>query len=114
MEIIARSNSVSVAPRKLRLVARAMTKLSPSRALSTLSFIKKRGSYPLMRTLKNAIANAKYKNLKEEDLTIKSIDILEGKSLKRIRASTRGRAHPYKRRTSNIKIILEARDGTKS
>lgn len=114
MEIIARSNSVSVAPRKLRLVAKAIAKLSPSHALSTLSFIKKRGSVPLLKTLKNAIANAKYRNLKEEDLVIKNIDISEGRALKRFRASTRGRTHPYKKRTTNIKIILEAKNGTKS
>lgn len=107
MEIIARSNSVSIAPRKLRLVAKAIARLSPSHALSTLSFIKKRGSVPLFKTLKNAIANAKYRNLKEEDLVIKNIDILEGRALKRFRASTRGRTHPYKKRTTNIKVILE-------
>ena len=41
-----------------------------------------------------------------EKLTIKSIEIFEGKSLKRFHPSTRGRVHPYKKRSSHIKIVL--------
>lgn len=107
MEIKAVVNNVGVAPRKVRLVAQSVRRLSPAAALATLSFLKKRASRELFKTLENAVANAKNKNLNTEGLHIKSIDVLEGRSLKRFRPSTRGRVHPYKRRTTNIRIILE-------
>lgn len=106
MEIVARS-SVRVAPRKVRLVADSIRKLSVENALRDLSVIKNRGSVGLEKTLKSAIANAVNNNkLKEETLKIKSIDVLEAPSYKRFHPSTRGRVHPYKRRGSHIKIVL--------
>ena len=59
------------------------------------------------KTLKSAVANAlANKNLKQEELKIKSIDVLEAPSYKRYHPSTRGRVHPYKRKGSHIKIVL--------
>jgi len=113
MEIKAVSNNVGVAPRKIRLVAQSVRRLPPIQALATLSFIKRRASRPLLKTLENAIANAKNMNLKMENLQLKSIDILEGRSLKRFRPSTRGRTHPYKKRTTNIRITLEGEEEKK-
>ncbi len=109
MEIFALSKSVRVAPRKVRLVADAIRKLSLEEALRTLSVLDKRGGVSLEKTLKSAIANAvNNKNLKQESLVIKSIDVLEAPSYKRFHPSTRGRVHPYKRRGSHIKVILES------
>jgi len=118
MEIIAISKSVRIAPRKVRLVADAIRALSVQNALDSLSNLNKRAAVPLGKTLKSAIANAKNNNkVSVEDLTIKSIDVLEAPSYKRFHASTRGRVHPYKRRGSHIKIVLESKEeisGTKS
>nr|MBI5455906.1 50S ribosomal protein L22 [Candidatus Levybacteria bacterium] len=106
MEVIAKT-SVRVAPRKVRLVADAIRKLSVEQALRSLTVIKNRGSVSLEKTLRSAIANAINNNkLKQELLTIKSIDVSESPSYKRFHPSTRGRVHPYKRRGSNIKIVL--------
>lgn len=119
MEIIAVSKGVRIAPRKVRLIADAIRKLSLSEALVSLSVLNKRAAGPLNKTLKSAIANAKNNNqVNVEDLTIKTIDVLEATSFKRFHPSTRGRVHPYKRRGSHIKIILEKKEevlnGTKS
>ena len=111
MEITAKSSSVRVAPRKVRLVADSIRKLSAEDALKTLSVINKRGASVLEKTLKSAIANAvNNANAKKEDLFIKAIDVNEGLSFKRFHPSTRGRAHPYKKRGSNITIVLEERN----
>ena len=107
MQITAVSRNVPIAPRKIRLVAQSVRKLKPQEAMATLSFIKKRASSALLKTLENALANAKNKNLKEEGLNIKMIDVLEGRAFKRFRPSTRGRVHPYKKRSTHIRIILE-------
>ena len=82
----------------------------------SLSITNKRGAISLNKTLKSAIANAKNKNkLNEKDLKIKTIDVLEAPSYKRFHPSTRGRQHPYKRRGSHIRIVLETKEenGTK-
>lgn len=109
MEITAKT-SVRVAPRKVRLVADSLRKLSLEEALKNLAVIKNRGGVSLEKTLKSAIANAvTNNNLKRESLKIKSIDVLEAASYKRYHPSTRGRVHPYKRRGSHIKIVLETK-----
>ena len=113
MEIIAKT-SVRVAPRKVRLVADSIRKLSIDDALRVLSLLKQRGSVSLEKTLKSAIANAeKNNNLKKDALKIKTVDVLEAPSYKRFHPSTRGRVHPYKRKGSHIKIVLETKEENK-
>ena len=107
MEIIAQTKSVRISPRKVRLVADVIRKLSVKDAIKALEVIKNRGAYSLEKTLKSAIANAvSNAQLLEETLFIKSIDVVEGQALKRLHASTRGRIHPYKRKSSHIRITL--------
>lgn len=118
MEIIAFAKSTQVAPRKVRLVADVIRKQKIDEALASLSILKKRGSSVLEKTLRSAIANAVNRNAARESLTIKSIDVSEGPAFKRYHPSTRGRIHPYKKRTSHIRITLtdgkEEKNGTKS
>ncbi len=118
MEIIAISKSTRIAPRKVRLVADAIRKLSLDDALKALTVLKKRGGAPLEKTLKSAIANAlNNKNLKQDTLRIKAIDVSEAPAYKRYHPSTRGRVHPYKRKGSHIRVVLTEKgetNGTKS
>ncbi len=115
MEVIAKSSSVRVSPRKVRLVADSVRKLSADEALKALSIINKRGAYVLKKTLTSAVANAvNNSHLKKEELFVKSINVSEGVSFKRFHPSTRGRIHPYKKRGSNITIILEERGSNKT
>jgi large subunit ribosomal protein L22 len=110
MDIIARSKTVRISPRKVRLVADSIRNMPLDKALNVLTMTQKRGAYVLDEIFKSAIANA-VNNAKKtkENLKIKAIEVWEGPSLKRYRPSTRGRIHPYKKRGSNIKIILEAK-----
>ena len=110
MEIKAESNSVRISARKVRLVADVIRNKSVDSALNSLILIKKRGAGALYKTLKSAVSNAiNNAKLKQDVLVIKSIEIGEGPFLKRYHPSTRGRIHPYKRRSSHIKIVLEAK-----
>ena len=105
-----KQNQSESAPEKVRLVADAIRLQSAENALKALAVINKRGGYVLEKTLSSAIANAiNNANAKKDALFIKSIDVTEGISFKRFHPSTRGRAHPYKKRGSNITIILEER-----
>ena len=107
MNIVAESHSVRISSRKVRLVADAIRNKSVAQALNSLTLIKKRGSGVLHKTLKSAIANAiNNAKLKEDSLVIKNIEVDQGPFLKRSRPSGRGRFHPYKKRSSHIKIVL--------
>ena len=111
MQAIAKTNQVRVSTRKIRLVADSIRSLSVDEALEYLVTMRKRGGYILENTLQSAIANAvKNANMDRDGLTIKAIEVLEGPALKRFHPSTRGRVHPYKRRSSNIKIVLEGEE----
>ncbi|MBI1982205.1 MAG: 50S ribosomal protein L22 [Candidatus Levybacteria bacterium] len=115
MEIIAQSKGVRISPRKMRLIAKTLGGLMVKDALIKLSLIQKRGVVPIVKTIKSAVANALHNvKLKEENLQISQINIFEGPALKRYHPSTRGRTHPYKKRSSHIKVILKEAYGTKS
>jgi large subunit ribosomal protein L22 len=115
MEVNAKSNTVRVSPRKVRLVADAIRNKSIAQAMNILSLTNKRGATVLYKTLKSVISNAvNNAKIKENMLIIKSIEIGEGPFLKRYRPSTRGRIHPYKRRSSHIRIVLETKEGVGS
>ena len=104
---VAKSKGVRVSTRKVRLVADLIRKMSAEKALATLSQLSKRGAVSLDKTLKSAIANAVSKGMVREKLMIKSLEVNEAPALKRYHPSTRGRIHPYKKKSSHIKIVLE-------
>lgn len=111
MEITAVSRSVRISPRKVRLVADAVSEMSIDKAITALDVIKKRGAVALSKTLKSALANAvNNAKLDKQNLIISYIDITEGPSLKRYHPSTRGRIHPYKKRSSHIRVVLKEKE----
>src|SRR5882762_6906066 len=106
MEITASAKSIRVSTRKVRLVADSIRNMSAKKALQTLSLVEKRGASVLIKVLKSAIANAvNNAKLVEDNLIIHRLEINEGPFLKRFHASTRGRIHPYKKRSSHIRIV---------
>lgn len=114
MEVTAFSKSVQVAPRKVRLVADAIRRQNIDVALMSLVNLRKRGAGVLEKALRSAIANAADRKVNRETLFIKSIDVMDGAAYKRFHPSTRGRTHPYKKRTSHIRITLsdEVKNGS--
>ena len=104
MEIQAIQKYIHTAPRKLRLVADMIRKLSPEKALETLRFTNKSAAGDLIKAIKTVVANAKTKGM--EIINFKSVEVNEGSRMKRFRAGAKGRARPYKRRMSHIKIVL--------
>lgn len=117
MEVVAKAQQVRISPRKVRLVADSVKKLSVDQALIALSVTPKRSGSILEKTLKSAIANAVTNaKLERSSLVIDRIEITEAQALKRYHPSTRGRVHPYKKRGSHIRIVLKEKEnhGTKS
>lgn len=112
MKIQAVTKTIRISPRKVGIVADVIRNMSARAALNVLFLVKKRGASVLADTLKSAIANALQDGKTEEkNLIISRIEVNEGPFLKRFHASTRGRTHPYKKRSSNIRIILEVKNG---
>lgn len=105
--VAATSKGVRVSTRKVRLVADAIRNMTASEAVATLGMLNKHGASVLMKTLKSAIANAVNNGkMAEDQLKITKLEVQEGPFLKRFRASTRGRIHSYKKRSTHITIVL--------
>lgn len=107
----AHASQVRVSTRKVRLVADSIRNMPVAQALMSLELTKKHGAYALIKPLKSAIANAVNNNkMAADNLVIDTLQVNEGPFLKRFHASTRGRIHGYKKRSSHITIILKEKD----
>ena len=94
-------------PRKVRLVADAIRGKEVSQALAALRFLTKRAADPLKKLLESAVANAKAgSGVSAEKLTVKSITVDKGRTLKRSMPRARGSASRINKRTSHITISL--------
>lgn len=115
MEIRASSKAVRISTRKVRLVAAEIRNMPVDRALAVLSVTNKRGAHSLTKTIKSAVANAANNaKISTAGLVIERLEIDEGPFLKRFRPSTRGRVHPYKKRSSHITVVLRQKLETRS
>ncbi len=110
MKVHATAKQVKVSPRKVRLVADAVRNLPLEQALGQLPLLRKRAANILVEVMQSAVANAvNNAKLQRDQLRIAEIIVNEGQALKRYHASTRGRIHPYKKRSSNITVVLESK-----
>lgn len=102
------------APRKVRLTADAVRGKSVDRALAELKYTTRRASHIVAKLLKSAVSNAEtIHGKKRENLIVKSIEVNEGPTLKRMFAMSKGRGFPINKRTSNIEIELGDKKGKK-
>jgi len=107
-QYIATQKYLLMSPRKIRLVVGIIKKMKPAEAIEKLPFVQKRAGAELAKVIKSAMASAKNQGVSETDLVIKEIQIGEGPRLKRGRAASRGMWHPFKRRMSHIRVILQS------
>lgn len=96
-----------LAPRKVSLVASLVRGRSVEDAIVILNNTPKRAAKPLLKLIESARANAMNNhNMKAEGLRITTLSVTAGPRLKRYRPVSRGMAHPYQKRTSNILVIV--------
>ncbi len=93
-------------PRKTRIVAKLVQGKRVEEALTLLDFAVKRPALPLRKLISSAISNARALGLAEDDLFIKEMRVDNGGMIKRFRPASRGAAHPVRRRSSHITIVL--------
>ncbi|MCX6816929.1 MAG: 50S ribosomal protein L22 [Candidatus Beckwithbacteria bacterium] len=109
MQIKASSKFIRINPRKARLVADLIRPMPIAEALLTLKHLPQKAATPVLKVLQQAVANAvNNHHLAKDSLTIQLIEVNAGPVYKRSQPISRGRAHPIKKRTSHIKIILES------
>ena len=104
MEYMTIQKNLKSSPRKLRLVADMVRKMSPAQAVLQLRFTNTAAAPLLAKAIKTVLANAG----NAEGLTFKTIEINDGLKMRRMRVGTagRGRGRPYKKRMANVKIVL--------
>ncbi len=108
MLTIAKLRYLRIAPRKVRLAADLIRGKSIEKAQVILNFTVKKPALPLLKLLKQAVANAKDNQKEVSALYISKITVDEGPKLKRWRARARGRAFEIQKKTSHITLVLDA------
>lgn len=105
--VVAKNKLVRITARKLRLVADEIRGKDAEVSLDILRFMSKRGSLPVYKVLKSAVANAEHNfSMRLRDLYVKEIRIDEGPTYKRAIAGSKGRGKPILKRTASINIKL--------
>ncbi len=96
-----------ISPRKVRLVADLIRGKSVSEAHDILTYTIKKATSPLSDLLDSAVANASHNfKIDKADLFVKEIRVDKGYVLKRHMPVSRGSAHPIKKRTSHVLLVL--------
>lgn len=105
--ITASLKNYRISPRKVRVVADMIRGKDAILAGRILMHASKKAKNPIGELLSSAIANAKNNfKIEAENLFVKEIRVDQGYVLKRSMPVSRGSAHPIKKRTSHVSIIL--------
>lgn len=107
MKFVATQKNTRQSPRKIRMVANQVKKLSLEDCINQLAVIPRRSTIVLLKTIKQAMANAQNNHgISPAQLEIDEIRVNEGPRYKRFRAVSRGRAHGIIKRTSHVTVVL--------
>ncbi len=106
METTTIQKYIHTSPRKLRLVADMVRKMTPDQALNVLRVTPKDAAKDLAKAIETVLANMRQKGMDGQKTNFKTIEINESVKLRRFHAGTRGRVKPFKRRMAHIKIVL--------
>jgi len=102
------AKGVPMSPRKVGVVADLVRGRSVEDALTILSHTPRRSALPVIKAIESARANADHNhNLKPATLRITEITVNHGPRLKRFRPASHGRALPFQRRTSHIRVVVD-------
>ena len=106
--ITASLQNYRISPRKVRVVADMIRGKNVVLAKTILTNAAKKAKHPLHNLLDSAIANASHNHkIEAENLFVKEIRVDQGFIMKRSMPVSRGSAHPIKKRTSHVSIVLE-------
>lgn len=108
MSVRAIAKGVRMSPRKVGVVASLVRGRSVADALTILEHTPRRSADPVARVIKSARANAEHNhNYKPDTLQIVEITVTPGQRLKRFRPASHGRALPFERKASHIRVVVD-------
>jgi large subunit ribosomal protein L22 len=105
------SHMIRTSPRKLNLVAASIRGMPVDRALSELSFSKRRIAIEVKKVLESAIANAENNHdLDVDQLVVKEAFVGKALVMKRWHAWARGRVGKIIKPWANLTIVVRERE----
>ena len=108
MAVIAKALGVQMSPRKVAAVAALVRGRTVADALIILSHTPRRSAIPVIKVINSAKANADHNHgYKPATLVITEIGVTPGPRLKRYRPAAHGRALPFQRKTSHIRVVVD-------
>jgi large subunit ribosomal protein L22 len=108
MPVQALAKGVKLSPRKVAVVAALVRGRSVEDALTILEHTPRRSAQAVSKVIASARANAEHNhNYKPATLQIIEISVTPGPRIKRFRPAARGRALPYQKKSSHIRVIVE-------
>ena len=107
MEVAAKLKGARISAQKARLVADQIRGRSVGEALDILNFSTKKGAHLVRRLLESAIANAEHNEGADVDeLSVATIYVDEGMTMKRIKPRAKGRADRILKRSCHITLAV--------
>ncbi|QQS64820.1 50S ribosomal protein L22 [Candidatus Saccharibacteria bacterium] len=107
MNVIATAKGVRMSPRKVGVVASLVRNRTVADAMVILSHTPRRSASVVEKVIASARANAEHNfNLKPDTLKIVEISVTSGPRIKRYRPAAHGRALPFQRRSSHIRVVV--------
>jgi len=108
MSVQSIAKGVRISPRKTGVVASLVRGRSVADALVILENTPRRSADAVARVIKSAQANAEHNhNYKPDTLSITEITVTPGPRLKRFKPAAQGRALPFQKKSSHIKVVLD-------
>ncbi len=108
MAVKAESKGVRLSPRKVAEVASLVRGRTAADALVILEHTPRRAALPVLKTIKSAVANAEHNHgYKADSLRIVEITVNHGPRMKRYRPAAMGRALPFMKRSSHIRVLVD-------
>lgn len=108
MPVQAIAKGVSMSPRKVGVVAALVRGRTVADAIVILQHTPRRSATAVLSVVKSAKANAENNHgYKGDTLKIKEISVTPGPRLKRYRPASHGRALPFQKKTSHIRVIVD-------
>ena len=108
MAVKAIAKGVRMSPRKVAEVAALVRGRTVADALVILDHTPRRSAKAVYKVVASARANAEHNhNYKSDTLQITEISVTPGPRLKRYRPAAHGRALPFQKKTSHIRVVVD-------
>jgi large subunit ribosomal protein L22 len=108
MAVLAIAKGVRMSPRKVSVVAALVRGRSVEEALTILDYTPRRSAIAVRKAIASAKANAEHNhNYKPDSLRIVELQVTAGPRLKRYKPAAHGRALPFQKKTSHIRVVVD-------